>query len=68
MSAKGKNSGKKPESRSRRRFLVWNTFALFSLLLSRRRGLKKLPVDETALPGREARYYRKIGPVGSRTE
>jgi hypothetical protein len=67
MSSKGQKAGKRPDSRSRRRFLVWNAFALLSLLLGRRRGLKELPVDETALPGREARYYRRVGPGGSRT-
>ena len=64
---KEKDSGKMAAFRSRRRFLAWNTFALLSLLLNRRLGLRKPPVDETALPGREARYYRKVGPAGSRT-
>lgn len=68
MNSRRKKVGKKPDFRSRRRFLAWNTFALLSFILGRRRGLAEMPVDETALPGREARYYRKVGPKGSRTE
>ena len=68
MRDKEKGSGKGAAFRSRRRFLAWNTFALLSLLLNRRRELRETPVDEIALPGREARYYRKVGPPGSRTE
>jgi len=66
VTSKEENCGKRTAC-GRRRFLAWNALALLSLLLDRRRGLKELPVDETALPGREARYYRKVGPVGNRT-
>ena len=62
-----KYSKKGAAFRSRRRFLAWNTFALLSLLLSKPLGLRKPPIDESALPGREARYYRKVGPAGRRT-
>jgi hypothetical protein len=61
------DSGKRAAIRSRRRFLAWNTLALLSLLLNRRLGSRKPPIDETALAGREALYYRKVGPAGSRT-
>jgi hypothetical protein len=59
MSSKG--AEKRPDGRSRRRFLAWNALALLSFLLLRRRRLKGLPAGEDALPGREARYYRRIG-------
>ncbi len=56
-----KGAEKRPDGRSRRRFLAWNALALLSFLLLRRRRLKGLPAGEDALPGREARYYRRIG-------
>jgi hypothetical protein len=63
--SKGENYGKRPAC-GRRRFLAWNALALLSLLLGRRRSLTEPPVDNDELPGHEARYYRKVGPVGER--
>jgi hypothetical protein len=61
MNSKRESAGKRPACRSRRHFLAWSALALLSFLLGRRRRLKELPGGEAALPGREARYYRRIG-------